>query len=105
MKSFIVVTTALALGYALGRIRPWWRLGGWAEDQIRFSGRWVRRGAVPLMVVALARWITAPRESWRAFRLPPAEPPRAALAPQRDPDWAGNRARATQKEGQGVRSE
>ncbi|MFI1530707.1 hypothetical protein [Streptomyces griseus] len=99
MEAFIVVMAALALGYILGRIRPWWRLDGWAEDQIRFSGRWVRRGAVPLMVVALVRWLTAPRESWRAFRLPPAEP-RVAVAPQRDPDWAGNRARAIRKEGQ-----
>ncbi|WP_274036311.1 hypothetical protein [Streptomyces sp. MMBL 11-1] len=103
MKSVIVVTTALALGYAFGRIRPWWRLDGWAEDQIRFSGRWVQRGTVRLVAVALVRWLTAPRESWRAFRLPPAES-RVALAPQRDPDWAGNRARVAQGDEGGARS-
>ncbi|MFJ1662569.1 hypothetical protein [Streptomyces anthocyanicus] len=103
MKAVFLVTTALALGYALGRIRPWWRLDGWAEDQIRFSGRWVQGRTVRLMAVALVRWLTAPRESWRACRLPSVGP-RGALAPQRDPDWAGNRARVTQEDEEGARS-
>ncbi|MFI1189673.1 hypothetical protein [Streptomyces californicus] len=88
MKSVIDVATVLAFGYALGRIRPWWRLEGWAEDHIRFSGRWVQRNAVGLMAVVLARWLTAPRESWRALRLPLTGP--QVLTPQRDPNWANN---------------
>ncbi|WP_331751104.1 hypothetical protein OG215_37775 (plasmid) [Streptomyces globisporus] len=102
MESVIVVTAALALGYALGRMRPWWRLDGWAEDQLRFSGRWVQGGTVRLMAVALARWLTAPRESWRAFGRPPAEP--RVLTPQRDPNWAGCRANVTRDEEEEARS-
>ncbi|MFF8293577.1 hypothetical protein ACF068_30830 [Streptomyces sp. NPDC016309] len=42
----IVVTAAAALAasYPLGRLRPWQRLGGWAADQVPFTGAWARGG-------------------------------------------------------------
>ncbi|MER7688774.1 hypothetical protein [Streptomyces sp. NPDC097610] len=40
--TILAITAALALGYALGRVRPWLQLGDWAEEQVRLHpGRWV----------------------------------------------------------------
>jgi hypothetical protein len=40
--TILAITAALALGYFLGRVRPWLQLGDWAEDQVRLHpGRWV----------------------------------------------------------------
>jgi hypothetical protein len=37
-----MTTTALTLGYIIGRARPWLRLGDWADEQVRFyPGRWI----------------------------------------------------------------
>lgn len=44
----VVTAAAMALvaGYLVGRVRPWRRLCDWAEDQVRFTGAWVRGGRV-----------------------------------------------------------
>lgn len=62
------VAVALALGYLLGRLRPWDRLGNWAADQVRFTGSWLRGGTGRQAVVVLAHAVTAPRTSWRIMR-------------------------------------
>jgi branched-subunit amino acid ABC-type transport system permease component len=36
------LVAALALGYTLGRLRPWLRLGDWAEEQVRLHpAQWI----------------------------------------------------------------
>lgn len=86
----LALAVALAAGYFLGRLRPWRRLGDWAEDQIRYTGAWVRGGHGRRAAAVLAHVLTAPRTSWRILRTPPTteRPP----APLRDPHWAANRA-------------
>lgn len=36
---------AFVLGYLLGRLRPWHRLGAWAADQVCHTGLWAWGGA------------------------------------------------------------
>lgn len=70
MSIVVTAAAALAAGYLLGRLRPWQRLGGWAADQIRFTGPRTRGGAGRRAVVVLAHAVTAPRTSWRVLRAP-----------------------------------
>ncbi|MEV7160299.1 hypothetical protein AB0N77_37775 [Streptomyces misionensis] len=91
MDIVITAAVALAVGYLLGRLRPWQRLGDWAADQVRFTGAWVRGGAGRQAVVVLVHVVTAPRTSWRVMRAPATDVP--VLAPTRDPDWVANRTR------------
>lgn len=44
MAVVVTAAAALALGYLLGRLRSWRRVGDWAADQVRFTGTWVRGG-------------------------------------------------------------
>ncbi len=89
----VVVTAAaaLAVGYLLGRLRPWQRLGDWAADQVRHAGAWVRGGFGRQAVVVLVHAVTAPRTSWRIMRAPATDT--SVPAPVRDPDWVANRTR------------
>ncbi|MDX3186610.1 hypothetical protein ABZ516_32650 [Streptomyces sp. NPDC019826] len=89
MDAVATASAALAVGYLLGRLRPWSQLGDWAADQVRFTGSWVRGGAARQAAVVLAHAVTAPRTSWRSMRAPAAET--QAPTPVRDPDWAANR--------------
>jgi hypothetical protein len=89
MDVFVTTAVALALGYLLGRLRPWDRLGNWAADQVRFTGAWVLGGAARQAVVVLVHAVTAPRTSWRIMRAPATET--QAPTPVRDPDWVANR--------------
>ncbi|MFF9691068.1 hypothetical protein [Streptomyces sp. NPDC014623] len=85
LPAALVIASTLTGGYLLGRLRPWQRLGYWAEDQVRYTGSWARGGRGRQAVVVL----TAPRTSWRIMRTPPAglrEP-----TPVRDPDWVTSR--------------
>ncbi|MGR3935319.1 hypothetical protein [Streptomyces sp. BRA346] len=84
----VLVVVALLTGYGAGRLRPWRRLGDWAEDQVRFSGPWVRGGAIRQAVLVLAHFVTAPRASWRLAHRPASKP---VAVPERDPHWATNR--------------
>ncbi|MEU9706852.1 hypothetical protein [Streptomyces sp. NPDC047981] len=62
------IITALGLGYALGRLRPWGRLGNWADWQVRHRpGRWIgSRARESALFVALAA--TQPRAAFAALR-------------------------------------
>ncbi|MFI0772833.1 hypothetical protein ACH4TQ_49600 [Streptomyces sp. NPDC021218] len=62
MTGFTTVVAVLALltGYGAGRVRPWRRLGDWAQDQVRFAGPWARGGTIHQAVLVLAHFITAP---------------------------------------------
>ncbi|MFG2661716.1 hypothetical protein [Streptomyces sp. NPDC048425] len=42
----VSMAVALAVGYLLGRLCPWRRLGDWVADQVRFFGAWVRGSEV-----------------------------------------------------------
>ncbi|MGI3200713.1 hypothetical protein ACRJ4W_23765, partial [Streptomyces sp. GLT-R25] len=66
----VTAVVALAVGYLLGRLRPWRRLGDWAADQVRFTGAWVRLGAGRQVVVFLVHVVTAPRTNWRVMHAP-----------------------------------
>lgn len=87
----LLIVAALAVGFALGRVRldP---IVSWAEDWTTPGWkRWRFWPAMPVAVTALALiWVVHPRRtlanvrSWRAGeRLHPA--------PQRDPEWAAKR--------------
>ncbi|MFC7795387.1 hypothetical protein [Streptomyces cinereoruber] len=89
----VAAAVALAVGYLLGRLRLWQRLGDWAADQVRFTGAWVRGGAGRQAVVVLAHAVTAPRTSWRIMRTPATET--RAPTPVRNPDWVAHLARGT----------
>ncbi|MCX5589599.1 hypothetical protein OHA32_40810 [Streptomyces erythrochromogenes] len=89
MAVVVTAAAALAVGYLLGRLRPWRHAGDWAADQVRFTGAWARGGAVRQAVVVLVHVVTAPRTSWRVMRAPGAGTP--VLAPVRDPEWVANR--------------
>lgn len=45
MGVVVTAAAALAAGCLLGRLRPWQRLGDWADNQVRFTGAWARGGA------------------------------------------------------------
>ncbi|MFE4832931.1 hypothetical protein [Streptomyces sp. NPDC056672] len=64
----LAFTAALALGYALGRVRPWLQLGDWAEEQVCLHpGRWVgSRWREAVLFTALAA--TQPRPAFGALR-------------------------------------
>ncbi|HBF82469.1 MAG TPA: hypothetical protein DD420_21830 [Streptomyces sp.] len=87
--SAVVAVAALALGYLAGRVRPWQRLGNWAEDQLRFTGSWVHGGAAKQASLAVVHGLTRPRTTMRILRTPPRE---LLLPPTRDPHWAANRS-------------
>ncbi|MET7563764.1 hypothetical protein ABZS95_26720 [Streptomyces sp. NPDC005479] len=89
MDVFVTTAVALAVGYLLGRLRPWDRLGNWAADQVRFTGSWVRGGTGRQAVVVLAHAVTAPRTSWRMMRTPATAT--QAPMPVRDPNWVTDR--------------
>ncbi|MFL4953275.1 hypothetical protein ACJ6WE_39790 [Streptomyces sp. MMS24-I31] len=57
---------ALVAGYLVGRVRPWQRLGDWAEDQVRFTGAWVRGGRVRQGVAPLAALVKARQQAKEA---------------------------------------
>ena len=68
MTIALVAVAALLAGYLLGRARPWNRLADWAHDQIRHGGTWYS-GSKPKQAVLPAAWaVTAPGDTWRAFR-------------------------------------
>ncbi|MFD5836200.1 hypothetical protein ACFWHV_21915 [Streptomyces collinus] len=87
MGVVITAAAALAVGYLLGRLRRWQRLGDWAADQVRCTGAWGRGGFGRRAVVVLLHAVTAPRTNWRIMRGPATGTP----VPVRDPDWVANR--------------
>ncbi|MFB6990873.1 hypothetical protein ACFC0C_25060 [Streptomyces sp. NPDC056178] len=99
--SVVVTAAALAVGYLLGRLRPWQRAGDWAADQVRFTGPWACGGFGRQAVVVLVHVVAAPRTSWRIMRAPATET--RVPAPVRDPDWGANRARREHEQTEGFR--
>ncbi|MEV4500364.1 hypothetical protein AB0J84_32330 [Micromonospora arborensis] len=79
MTVALVAGLALAAGYALGRLRPWVRLGEWANWQLRFHvDRWATRPRMAVLGLALV--LTDPVGMWTAYRRrneppPPLAPP------------------------------
>ncbi|WP_331762489.1 hypothetical protein [Streptomyces sp. NBC_01508] len=92
MDVVVTAAAALAVGYLLGRLRPWRRTGDRAADQVRFTGPWARGGFGRQAVVVLVHVVTAPRTSWRIMRAPAVDT--QAPAPVRDPDWVAHRTQA-----------
>ncbi|MFI9176172.1 hypothetical protein [Streptomyces lincolnensis] len=80
---------ALVVGYLVGRVRPWQRLGDWAEDQVRFTGAWVRGGRARQAAVVLVHVLVRPRTSWHIMRAPAHET--RVPVPERDPNWISRR--------------
>ncbi|MFJ5802702.1 hypothetical protein [Streptomyces decoyicus] len=73
-----LITAALAVGYVLGRLRPWDRLDTWLWRRLTFGGRWTRtrRGQLTVLAVdALVRPAATVR-LWRHREDP--EPTRSA---------------------------
>lgn len=69
---------ALALGYLLGRVRPWARYTAWAGHQAH-RGRWWVATRPRRALVRLSMALTAPAYTWHVWRHrndPP--PPRSA---------------------------
>lgn len=89
MSVLVIAAVALALGYLLGRLRPWHQLGNWAADQVRFTGSWVQAGTGRQTVVVLAHAVTAPRTTCRMMRTPATET--QTPMPERDPNWVTDR--------------
>ncbi|MFF3617565.1 hypothetical protein [Streptomyces sp. NPDC002580] len=74
-----VLALAALAGYAAGRLRPWARLGEWANWQLRFHvDRWSTRPRMAVLAAALI--VTDPGGMWHAHRHrndpgPPPAPP------------------------------
>ncbi|WP_328903245.1 hypothetical protein OHR86_27990 [Streptomyces sp. NBC_00441] len=63
----LAVLAALTAGYGLGRWRPWYRLGDWANWQVRFHlTRWNSRPREAALFALLLA--TAPAHTVRAWR-------------------------------------
>ena len=62
------IVISLAVGYLIGRLRPWNALDVWAENEVRFYGSWARGNRIQQATVLAAHSITHPRRSWGALR-------------------------------------
>ncbi|GAA0575417.1 hypothetical protein GCM10010390_92950 [Streptomyces mordarskii] len=91
----IITGVAWLVGYGVGRLRPWRRLGDWAQDQVRFAGSWARGGTIRQAVLVLVHVITAPRTSWRT---PTDRPPNRSTRPNATRTGAPTGARKTREE-------
>lgn len=90
MITTLAIAAAIAAGYLLGRWRPIDRLDTWVWRQLAFGGPWLRskpRQAVVLTVHTIVR----PAATWHAWRHR-HDPDPDRTPPQRDPNWAANRA-------------
>lgn len=64
----LMLLAALAVGYTVGRLRPWERLADWADWEIRVRrGRWATTRA-RTAVLAAAFALTQPGRAWYAWR-------------------------------------
>ncbi|MFB7216388.1 hypothetical protein [Streptomyces sp. NPDC056255] len=79
------------VGYLVGRVRPWLRLGDRVADLVRLTGTWMRGGTARQAVVVLVHVLVRPCISWRVMRTP--VPDAQMPAPVRDPNWVANRSR------------
>lgn len=80
MAAALLAAAALAVGYVLGRVRPWDRLDTWVWRRLAFGGAWTRsrpQQVLTLVVHVLVR----PRASWNSWRR--NDPPSAPVPPVR----------------------
>ncbi|MFJ7297625.1 hypothetical protein [Streptomyces collinus] len=93
----------LAVGYALGRIRPARRASDWAnlkkydQSMRRHSLRWWAVFVV-LSVENLVWLLVHPVQGWDAWNHRNDPPPPRSPAPTFDPDWAAKRRAASQED-------
>jgi hypothetical protein len=69
----ILLLAALAVGYTVGRLRPWDRLDTWVWRRFTFGGTWTRSKPQRLLTIA-AHVLVRPRVSldiWRHRHDPP----------------------------------
>ncbi|MFF9787140.1 hypothetical protein [Streptomyces nigrescens] len=97
MKATLVVVTAMATGYFIGRLRPWTRLATWADWQLRGDGRWWIDRKPRQVAVAIAFLATSPRAAWNAWQRRNDSLPEPEPAPAFDPNWAANRTNKEQR--------
>ncbi|MEU9271782.1 hypothetical protein OG613_44205 (plasmid) [Streptomyces sp. NBC_00015] len=88
----VVAVAALVVGYLVGRVRPWLRLGDWAEGQVRFTGAWVRGGAARQAVVVLVHVLVRPRPLSGRAQL--ARPGKLCTGGERGRQGTGQQVRA-----------
>jgi hypothetical protein len=93
----------LAVGYALGRLRPARRASDWAnwkkcdQSMRRHSFRWW--AVFVVLSVENLTWLAAhPVQGWDAWKHRNDPPPPRGPAPTFDPDWAAKRRAAAQED-------
>lgn len=87
----------VAVGYVLGRIKPYERLADWTDWQLRFHlARWTSRPRQAALFTLLL--ITDPRRTVHAWKHRNDPPPPRSPAPTFDPDWAAKRRAAAQED-------
>lgn len=87
----LVIASALAAGYLLGRLRPVRRAFDWANWSS--YGRPQARAVVWLLLSAenIGIILTHPRECWHAWKHRHDPPPGRSPAPKFDSAWVANR--------------
>ncbi|MFH8581607.1 hypothetical protein [Streptomyces zaomyceticus] len=61
------VLAALAVGYVLGRVRPWDRLDTWVRRRFTFMGAWTESKPQTVLTIA-AHVLVRPRVSYGIWR-------------------------------------
>lgn len=75
MIAATLLVGALAVGYALGRLRPYDRLDTWVWRRLTFGGKWTRTRRGQLLVL-VAHAIARPAATARIWRHRHHPPPR-----------------------------
>lgn len=93
---WLVIVAALAVGYALGRVRPAARASSWAHWLMydrsvtrRHPRWWLAQGVFLAEIVVLLT--TQPRQTIHAWKHRNDPPPPRSPAPVIDPDWVAKR--------------
>lgn len=68
MGEVLPLATALAVGYLLGRARPWRRLERWADRRTRDDGRWWLDSPPHVVAAAVATNPRGALYAWRHYR-------------------------------------
>lgn len=79
MTTALAAAAALAVGYVLGRVRPWDRLDTWVWHRFAFMGEWTKSKPQQVLTMA-AHILVRPRISWDIWRHR-NDPPKPTRAP------------------------